>query len=94
MTDVQVLSAPANRPVVLPALEVLAEIPIVVLHRVIRGHAHIEIVKGKAIVCSRRHRVGGLDREDPALPRDPSRLLDLSARQGPGERITQGPAQP
>lgn len=45
------LPEPANRPVVFPALELLAELPEATLHRIIRGHGHIELVKGQQVIC-------------------------------------------
>lgn len=53
MTEVFVLPLPepANRPVNGLALELLAEVPEPALHRIIHGHAHIEIVKGQVVIC-------------------------------------------
>ena len=53
MTEVFVmpLPAPANAPITHLALEVLAEIPFATLERVIRGYAHIELVKGQPVIC-------------------------------------------
>lgn len=52
MTEVFVmpLPEPANAPLARPALELLAELPQAALHRIIRGHAHIQVVRGQQVI--------------------------------------------
>lgn len=45
------LPEPTNRPFSFPALELLAELPQAALHRIIQGHAHIELVREQEVIC-------------------------------------------
>lgn len=52
MTEVFVLpDEPTSRPMGYLALELLAELPQAALHRIIRGHAHIKMVRGQQVIC-------------------------------------------